>query len=153
MRRQQFQKIFWSFLHWKILILVNHTRIFQHLLFIGFIVLTEYIGTSDLLRLMYALAILFWTFPGTDGVNLDILFLQDWVELYSERNWICLILKNSSLMQMQFKRWCEGRGCQPLVHMRQRNKLLQAWIIYMYMLWNIDHIDYQCLLFSLWKIS
>ena len=41
------------------LILVSHTRIFQQVLFLGLILLTEFIGPSDLLRLMDDLAIYF----------------------------------------------------------------------------------------------
>ena len=43
-------------------------------LFLGLILLPECIVLSDLLWLMYALAIFFWTIPGIYVVNLDRFF-------------------------------------------------------------------------------
>ena len=40
--------------------------------------------------LMYVLEIVFWTIPGIYVVNLDRIFLHDWVEWYSGRHCICL---------------------------------------------------------------
>ena len=90
MRRQHKQSIFWSFLQWRRLILISHTIIFQQVLFLVLDLLPEWIITSDLLKLIYVLAILFCTNPDIDVVNLDRLFLQGRVKRYYERNGICL---------------------------------------------------------------
>ena len=77
---QHYQKSFWWFLQWWILIIVSHTRIFHKFMFLELILFHECIVLSDLLRLMYVLVILFRTIPDIYVVNLYRLFMQDWVK-------------------------------------------------------------------------
>ena len=86
---------FWSFLLWRIFILLSHTTIFQRVLFLGLIWLVGCISLSDLLNPMDVLSIYFWTISGIDVVNFERLFLQDSVELYHENNWKCIRKNNS----------------------------------------------------------
>ena len=93
MRIHHYQKSSWSFLQWWIFILVSHTRIFQKVLFLGLVLLPEWIVPSNFFKIMDVLAILFCTIPFIDMINLDRLFMQDRVKWYSESKWRCLIQK------------------------------------------------------------
>ena len=135
------------------MILVSHTIISQYFLFLGLILYIECIGTSDFLRLMDALYNFFWTITGIDVINLDRMFLQDWVEWYYERHWIFLWKKEWRIMQMQLQWWLGGIVCQTIVHMIQWNQLIQTWKIHKHMFWNIYHIDCKCKLFSSKNLS
>ena len=66
MKTQHDQRIFWSFLQWRRLILVSHTKIFKQFLFPVLTLLSECIIPSYLLRLMDVLDILLCTNPYID---------------------------------------------------------------------------------------
>ena len=72
-----------------ILILVSHTRIFQHFLFLGLILLPECIIPYDFLRIIGVLDIFLCNDPYIDKVKLDRIFLQVLGKWYSERHWRC----------------------------------------------------------------
>ena len=103
MRRQHDQRSFWSFLHWRRLVLVSHTIFFQQVFFLVLNLLPECIIPSYLLRLMDVLAIGFFTNLDTEKVNFYRQFLKFRVKYYYERNWKFPRQIEWGLMQMKLR--------------------------------------------------